>query len=228
VVAVGPRGSLVGAWSRVTRVGRKSPIEWLPFRDYAQDTAQWKSKPHTMIVKCARAAALRRAYPNTFGSSYVEGEKTEDELLVPVVETKAITDGAEKLHQTIEGHVSRTETVAAKVAAKAAEVAKPAPEVAKPAPAPAPEPTGPVAKFGDKNRLYGKPLAGLSMKDLEELAALGTKSINEEGAAKKKWFASVRDNLVEINAEILSRGEPPIAKALEQANAPDEDEDAPF
>lgn len=68
------RGQAIGAWARVYRKDRVTPVEWCPMQDFYQDTAQWKTKAKTMIVKCARMAALRRAYPNKFGGLYSEEE----------------------------------------------------------------------------------------------------------------------------------------------------------
>lgn len=67
-------GKLVGAWAQVFRQGRALPIVWVDYAAYALATPNWQSKPATMIVKCARAAGLRIAYPNVFGDSYVGAE----------------------------------------------------------------------------------------------------------------------------------------------------------
>lgn len=77
---IGDRGELVGAWAMVLREGRKYPVEWLLFDEYRDErNPKWGTQPQTMIVKCARVAALRRAYPNTFGSVYIKEEMPPDD-----------------------------------------------------------------------------------------------------------------------------------------------------
>lgn len=222
------RGKIVGAWAFAIREGRQLPVEWVRFGDYAQNTSMWQAKGHTMIVKCARAAALRRAYPNTFGSSYLPEELEGAELALPAVtEAKraaAITDGADRVK--VEIPASRTATVAEKVAAKAAAVqAQPAPAAApppaplpadppkesvgsfaRPAPAPAAAPAaapGPIARFGNRERIYGKPLVDLEPAALEELITAGEKYLADSPAGK--YAKTITDNLVEVRAELEKR-----------------------
>lgn len=68
------RGKLIGAWAQVFREGRSVPYAWCDLEAYKQDTPLWRSKPGTMLVKCARVAALRLGYPRTFGSTYIGEE----------------------------------------------------------------------------------------------------------------------------------------------------------
>jgi phage recombination protein Bet len=90
------KGSLMGAWARVERVGRTPTVVWLELAGYLQGTDQWRKIPSTMIEKCARMAALRKAYPATFGDCYIEEEldqggqpRTEAAQAEKVVEGKA-------------------------------------------------------------------------------------------------------------------------------------------
>lgn len=77
---IADRGELIGAWSVALRAGRQYPIEWILFEEYRDDrSALWREKPQTMLVKCARVAALRRAYPNAFGAIYIKEEMTKHE-----------------------------------------------------------------------------------------------------------------------------------------------------
>lgn len=72
------KGMLVGAWARVVRDGKVPVVVWLDFWAYVQQTPLWSKMPATMIEKCARAAALRKAYPSQFGGLYIAGERPDD------------------------------------------------------------------------------------------------------------------------------------------------------
>lgn len=208
------RGALLGAWAYVIREGRELPVEWLDLRAYNQGNQMWGAKPHTMIVKCARAAALRRAYPRTFGECYVEGEIGEVAIpaTIEAANTKAITDGSEKIHQTIDtpASTSRVDAVAAKVAQRAAQVAPPPapkpPEVAA-KPAPRAEPSGPVARYGAKDRLYGRPLVELSDADLDELEKVGADFVALPKNSGSKWLEATKTGLAEVREEKARRAE---------------------
>lgn len=70
-----PRGKLVGAWAIATRKSVPiQPVAHVLFLEYAQDHKNWKEKPETMIVKCARSAALRLAFPAEFAGIYTAAE----------------------------------------------------------------------------------------------------------------------------------------------------------
>lgn len=73
-------GRLLGAWAQPFRNGRVYPVEILKLADYRQNTPQWNQKEETMIVKCARAAGLRRAYPNAFSGLYLREEMPAEEF----------------------------------------------------------------------------------------------------------------------------------------------------
>jgi phage recombination protein Bet len=92
------RGNVKGAWAQAFRDGRALPIAWCAFADYVQKTRDgqttemWRTKAATMIVKCARAAALRLAYPNAFGGIYIREEMPEESAqpaAAPAPKTKA-------------------------------------------------------------------------------------------------------------------------------------------
>jgi phage recombination protein Bet len=84
------RGRLLGAWGIAYREGRKTPVEFVRLDEYMDArNPKWASSPSTMIVKCARAAALRRAYPNAFDGIFVREEIAEEgERVVP---TESVT-----------------------------------------------------------------------------------------------------------------------------------------
>ena len=77
------KGALVGAWSRVVRDGKLPVVVWLDFSGYVQQTPLWAKIPTTMIEKCARVAALRKAYPEAFGGLYVREEMPAEEYEAP-------------------------------------------------------------------------------------------------------------------------------------------------
>jgi phage recombination protein Bet len=77
------KGSLVGAWARVVREGKLPVVVWLDFAGYVQQTPLWAKIPTTMIEKCARVAALRKAYPEAFGGLYVREEMPAEEFDAP-------------------------------------------------------------------------------------------------------------------------------------------------
>lgn len=76
---VGDRGALLGAWSRIVREGREPVLVWLDVNGYRQQSPLWDKIPGTMIEKCARVAALRKAYPSIFGGVYIKEEMPTDE-----------------------------------------------------------------------------------------------------------------------------------------------------
>lgn len=80
------KGQLVGAWARAERAGKLPVVVWVDFQGYVQQTPLWSKIPNTMIEKCARVAALRKAYPEAFGGLYIAEEMPEEK---PAAESKA-------------------------------------------------------------------------------------------------------------------------------------------
>jgi phage recombination protein Bet len=72
------KGQLVGAWARAERAGKLPVVVWVDFQGYVQQTQLWSKIPNTMIEKCARVAALRKAYPEAFGGLYIAEEMPEE------------------------------------------------------------------------------------------------------------------------------------------------------
>lgn len=74
------RGNLIGAWAVVDRDGFHNSPEILYLHEYIQrkkdgsPTKSWGDKKATMILKCARAAARRRAYSSAFSGVYATEE----------------------------------------------------------------------------------------------------------------------------------------------------------
>jgi len=65
---------LIGGWANVIRDGREDTYAEIPLREYSKNQSTWKTMPGTMIVKCARAAALRKAFPTDFEGMYMREE----------------------------------------------------------------------------------------------------------------------------------------------------------
>lgn len=85
------KGALVGAWARVVREDKLPVVVWLDFQGYVQQTPLWSKIPTTMIEKCARVAALRKAYPEAFGGLYIREEMPpEDEEKAPEAKARKV------------------------------------------------------------------------------------------------------------------------------------------
>lgn len=70
-----PRGKLLGAWAIASRRGVEiQPVAHVLLAEYNQGQSVWVTKPETMIVKCARSAALRLAFPAEFAGIYTAAE----------------------------------------------------------------------------------------------------------------------------------------------------------
>lgn len=77
----GQKVSLVGGWCRVFYQGKTNPeYQRLKLATYAKTFGVWKFDAPGMICKCAEAAALRSAFPNTLGGMYLR-EEMGNELL---------------------------------------------------------------------------------------------------------------------------------------------------
>lgn len=187
---VGDRGLLVGAWAIVMREGRVLPVAFVRLEERIQTTKEGRPtatwlKPETMIVKCARAAALRLAYPNTFGGLFIEGE-------VPGAEEREVNAPPATAEQERNGGRTRTERVAEKVAQRAG------------ASTVLPPPAGGavLALFGPQG-VKGMALSSLSGAALEDLLREGEAKVAESPGAK--WAAAVGANLDAIAAELKAR-----------------------
>lgn len=68
------RGKIVGAYAIVYRDDRDVPAYFFaPMQDYNRNAEVWRSYPHTMIIKVAEAAALKRAFA-------INGMVTQEEI----------------------------------------------------------------------------------------------------------------------------------------------------
>lgn len=66
---------ILGAWAKVLRKDRKIPfVSRINFEVFDQGHSRWRKDPGGMIVKCAKAAALRDAFPGQIGGCYLDEE----------------------------------------------------------------------------------------------------------------------------------------------------------
>jgi len=66
---------IVGGWAKAYRSDRRIAHEAIiDFKPFDTGRSRWKVDPAGMIQKCAKAAALREAFPNTVGGLYVQEE----------------------------------------------------------------------------------------------------------------------------------------------------------
>ena len=90
---------LVGAWCNVVRKDRKASFSVSIKRSaYDSGRSRWKKDPEGMLVKCAKAAALREAFPSTAGALYITEEVDAMEagnvghVQIPTGDTPATAD----------------------------------------------------------------------------------------------------------------------------------------
>lgn len=71
--------ALLGGWARVWRKSQSHPtVERLNLENRDKGRSQWVNDKAGMIVKCAEAGALRRAFPNQMSALYIAGEVIPD------------------------------------------------------------------------------------------------------------------------------------------------------
>lgn len=174
------KGSLAGAWARVVREEKLPVVVWLDFGGYVQQTPLWSKIPTTMIEKCARVAALRKAYPEAFGGLYVKEEMPAEEFLDPVSEESG-KPPYEALGEQAPGAAKASFSKAAK-----------APE------APS-HPAGQVA-FGPHK---GKETTALSDEELEQTLSLAREKLSEN--PKARWAKAIKANVASLEAEATLR-----------------------
>lgn len=84
---------LVGAWARVHRSDRKIPsYDSLNRKTFDTGRSRWAADPAGMIVKCAEASALRKAFPSTLAAMYCKEEmdyQRESREAIPRIEAKS-------------------------------------------------------------------------------------------------------------------------------------------
>lgn len=98
--------TLVGAWARVHRRDRKVPsYDSLNLATFNTGRSRWAADPAGMIVKCAEASALRKAFPSTLAAMYCKEEMDRQRDMhdpMPHVESRSKVDRlAERLEVSI-------------------------------------------------------------------------------------------------------------------------------
>lgn len=192
------KGSLVGAWARVARKGKLPIVVWLDFAGFVQQTPLWSKIPNTMIEKCARVAALRKAYPDAFGGLYVREEMPAEEYVdahqeqAPAKETKPQQQAARS---------SAPKEEKAKPQQQGKPAGPPPPAAAKAQQQPAAD-LGPVLVFGG-DALKGKPIRQCTDGQLVDLMKLGTDSVQKTPRAK--WADAVKQCVEQMRLELEDR-----------------------
>lgn len=91
-----PGETLLGGWAKVYRSDRKFPASIrLDLKEYSKGQSTWSSMPKTMINKCSKVAALRKAFPNAYQGLY-----SEDEIKNTIVPEMEIQDDANVINTT--------------------------------------------------------------------------------------------------------------------------------
>lgn len=87
-----PNEVLIGGWAKVYRSDRKIPsVARLSLKEYTKGQATWNQMPSTMINKCSKVAALRKAYPRAYQGMYEEDEMkatVSPEINIPEADVK--------------------------------------------------------------------------------------------------------------------------------------------
>lgn len=87
---------LVGGWARVHRKDRSIPsYDALNLSTFDKNQSRWNSDKAGMIVKCAEASALRKAFPSTLAAMYCKEEmdrERDSREHVPQVDTRTKAD----------------------------------------------------------------------------------------------------------------------------------------
>ena len=65
---------LMGGWARVHRSDRSDAYAEVSMDEYCKSQSVWKTMPGVMISKCAKATALRLAFPSDFQGMYISEE----------------------------------------------------------------------------------------------------------------------------------------------------------
>jgi hypothetical protein len=109
------RGPVIGAWARVVREGKTPIVVWLEMAGYAQGTPLWGKIPGTMIEKCARVAALRKAYPEAFGGLYIAEEMGMEEASGPAEQRPSLPSKTEEVKGKLTAQLQAANQVSARV-----------------------------------------------------------------------------------------------------------------
>lgn len=228
------KGALVGAWARVVREGKLPVVVWLDFSGYVQQTPLWAKIPTTMIEKCARVAALRKAYPEAFGGLYVREEMPAEEYEPAPAQghleelSPANGHGAYEVLGAKPGPMKASfpplptakeekaeDAKVEPVKLEAVKVEAPALVETKPEAPPArPKSSATVVAFGPYK---GKTASELSDDELSETIDMAHEKLMEQ--PKAKWAKAMRENLTALEAETELRCRVPSASGKKEKEA---------
>lgn len=180
------KGAIVGAWARVVRREKVATLIWLDFAGYAQPTPLWAKIPATMLEKCARVAALRKAYPEAFGGLYIREELPEAEDAPTVDVTPSPAPPEPQRPQLSAGAKRKAAAAAAAVGGEVLDVQ--------------PEPLPIPLAFGSKK---GTPICLLSESELSEAIDTAHHKLAESPDAR--WAPAMRTNLSALEDEVSRR-----------------------
>ncbi len=104
----------------VTRKGKNYPFTaW--WDEYVQTnkwgvTSQWKTKPHLMLEKCAKAGALRAAFPEWLSGAYTQEEmgaieKDEDSVIETTFTQQKELEKVEEIQERIDQKIIQAENM---------------------------------------------------------------------------------------------------------------------
>lgn len=126
-----PNEQLIGGWARCQRKDRQHHFyASVQFATYDTGYSRWKKDPAGMIVKCAKAACLREAFPTHLAGLYTE-EEMDKVVDGSVAQPKVISDKADGTVLNIDAKAKTSSDLAEVLKAKnegaqkAAQVQKP-------------------------------------------------------------------------------------------------------
>lgn len=189
VAKMGTRGKLLGAWAIAFRSDLAvSPVAWVNLSEYLMAEAPlWKGKPETMIVKVARAHALRLSFPFEFAGAFIPEELDAG----PIPEEMANGVDTWLKRAVEEAAPSQPATTRAEQVKQRLDAAKP-----KPTPPRVTEIPMDAMRFGPAK---GKKLAECTGADLATGLAEAEKAIAENPGAV--WASSVAQRIDAMKAE---------------------------
>lgn len=87
--------TLVGAWAKVYRTDRRIPsYDAINLKNYDKQRSLWNSDKAGMIVKCAEASAMRKAFPSSLAALYCreEMDRVRSDEIHETVDTRSKSD----------------------------------------------------------------------------------------------------------------------------------------
>lgn len=98
--------TLVGGWAKVYNKRLKVPTyAELSLAEYDKKQSTWLTMKATLINKCSKVAALRKAFPATFSGLYLEEEIPKEQKTYQAVNVDEIGDDNKEPENTVVGDV---------------------------------------------------------------------------------------------------------------------------